>query len=72
MISFEHQSYLSLRRDGFHRHDARTRTLFRRTPIVATVAKAKCGVGVSRRLAKRGSQDNSPRIGEGQPVGNGG
>ena len=72
MLSFAHQSHLSLCRDGFRRLDIRTRTLFRRTPIVETLEKAKCGVGVSRRLAKLDSQDNSPRQREGKPAGNGG
>jgi hypothetical protein len=64
---FEHQSYLSLCRDGLHRHDTRTRALFWCASIVQTLPKAKCGVGVSRRLAKLGSQGNSPVIRKDKP-----
>ena len=55
MLSFEHQSYLSLCLDGLGRHDTRTVRWKRRTPIVETFKKARRGVGVSREPAKLGS-----------------
>jgi hypothetical protein len=60
MLLYEHQSYLSLCRDGFLRHDTRTVRWKQRTPIVETLPKARRGVGVSREPAKLGCQDNSP------------
>jgi hypothetical protein len=67
VLSFEHQSYLSLCRDGLHRHDTRTVRWKQRTPIVETFEKARHGVGVSREPAKLGSQDDSPLKGKDNP-----
>ena len=68
VLSFEHQSYLSLCRDGFRRHDTRTVRWKQRTPIVETFKQVRHGVGVSREPAKLGGKDNLPHSGKDNPL----